>query len=380
MSAPYSGKKVIMSVTNDLATDNRVRRHAQFLISKGFDVLTTGRILPGGLPLTQWPGKTRRVKHFFNRNIWFYAEYNIRLFFYLLFKKADLFIANDLDTLPAVRLAGKLKNIPVLYDSHELFTEVPELESNPFAKKVWTLLEKWTVPGLKYALTVNESIAQILRKKYGVPFRVLRNVPERYRPEKTKTRSELGLPEDKKIIILQGSGINVRRGAEEAVMAMKYLDMPAVLLIAGGGDVIPLLKSMTEEENLSERVIFRGKMPYAELMAHTAVCDLGLTLDKGDNLNYLYSLPNKIFDYIQAGSPVLASDLPEIRRILEEYRVGEIIEKVEPVLLAQKIKSCLSDPEKIAAWKKNSTFAAEILCRSNEEHVLSDLYEQVFPK
>ncbi len=369
-----------MAVTNDLATDNRVRRHARFLTLRGFDVLTTGRILPQSLPLQDWPGKTRRVKHLLNRNIGFYAEYNVRLFLFLLFQKADLFIANDLDTLPAVRLAGMLKRIPVIYDSHELFTEVPELESNPFAKKVWTLLEKWTVPGLKYAITVNESIAEILSNKYGVPFAVVRNVPERYLPEKIKTRTELGLPEDKKIIILQGSGINVRRGAEEAVMAMKYLDIPAVLLIAGGGDVIPILKRMTDEEKLGDKIIFKGKMPYQELMSHTAVCDLGLTLDKGDNLNYLYSLPNKIFDYIQAGIPVLASDLPEIRKIVEHYKVGEIAEKVEPLYLAEKMKFCLSDSEKITAWKKNTTFAAEILCRSNEEHVLRDLYEQVFPK
>jgi glycosyltransferase involved in cell wall biosynthesis len=316
----------------------------------------------------------------FNRNVFFYAEYNIRLFFYLLFQKTDLIISNDLDTLPACRLAAMLKRKPLVYDSHELFTEVPELETNPFAKNTWKLLEKLSVPGIRYAITVNDSIAKILGKRYGVPFRVVRNVPERYTPAERKTRAELGLPENKKIIILQGSGINVRRGAEEAVMAMKQLDIPAVLLIAGSGDVIPELKKITVEEKLQDKILFKNKMPYSELMAHTAVCDLGLTLDKGDNLNYLYSLPNKLFDYIQAGIPVLASDLPEIRNIVDKYRVGEITESTEPVYLAQKIKFCLTDMEKRMTWQKNTTFAAETCCRSNEEHILSDLYEQVFPK
>jgi glycosyltransferase involved in cell wall biosynthesis len=381
MSAhPFLGKKAIMAVTNDLATDNRVRRHAEFLQRQGFDVITTGRIMSESLPLNNWPGKTRRVEHLFNRNVFFYAEYNIRLFFYLLFQKTDLIISNDLDTLPACRLAAVLKRIPLVYDSHELFTEVPELETNPFAKNTWKLLEKLSVPGIRYAITVNDSIAKILGEQYGVTFRVVRNVPERYTPAERKTRAELGLPENKKIIILQGSGINVRRGAEEAVMAMKHLDIPAVLLIAGSGDVIPELKKIAAKEQLQDKILFKNKMPYAELMAHTAVCDLGLTLDKGDNLNYLYSLPNKLFDYIQAGIPVLATDLPEIRNVVEKYQVGEITESTEPVYLAQKIKYCLTDMEKRMTWQKNTTFAAEICCRSNEEHVLRDLYEQVFPK
>jgi glycosyltransferase involved in cell wall biosynthesis len=375
-----SVKKAVIAVTNDLATDNRVRRHAEFLIRQGFDLMTTGRKLPDSLPLNDWPGKTRRVEHLFKRNVFFYAEYNIRLFLYLVFQNTDLIISNDLDTLPACRLAAILKRIPLVYDSHELFTEVPELEANPIAKKTWKLLEKVSVPGIRYAITVNDSIAKILGERYGVPFRVVRNVPQRYLPLEQKTRAELGLPEDKKIIILQGNGINVRRGAEEAVMAMKHLDIPAVLLIAGSGDVIPELKKITAEENLQDKILFKNKMPYAELMAHTAVCDLGLSLDKGDNLNYFYSLPNKIFDYIQAGIPVLASDLPEIRKIVEKYQVGEITDKLNSEYLAHKIKSCLTDDEKISAWKKNTTFAAEILCRTNEEQVLCDLYEQVFPK
>lgn len=367
-------KRAIVSVTNDLVTDNRVRRLCGMLTELGYDVCFVGRRLPQSPPLPHEPYRMHRMRLLFNRNAVFYAEYNLRLFFFLLFRKADVLVANDLDTLLANYLAARLKGAELVYDSHELFTEVPELDHNRFAKKVWLRLEKWLVPNLRHAVTVNRSIADILEKRYGVPFLVLRNMPYRYRPTETKTRAELGLPEDKKIIILQGNGINVRRGAEEAVEAMQYVSVPAVLLIVGNGDVIPALKRLAEENGLTGKVIFKPRMPYAELMQYTRLADLGITLDKPDNLNYLYSLPNKIFDYIQAEIPVLSSRLPELERIINEYGVGTCTDSHDPRHIAQQIDRCLSDETLRATWKKNLPAAAEILCRENEEKELRNLY------
>jgi glycosyltransferase involved in cell wall biosynthesis len=268
----------------------------------------------------------------------------------------------------------------LVYDSHELFTEVPELESNSFAKKTWLALEKWIVPKLKHGITVNQSIANILRERYGVPFMVLRNMPYRYHPKTKKTRQELGLPEDKKIIILQGNGINVRRGAEEAVEAMKYLKVPAVLLVVGNGDVIPVLKETVSAENLSDRVIFKGRLPFDEMMQYTCNADLGITFDKGDNLNYLYSLPNKIFDYIQAEIPVLSSRLPELEGIIHQYEIGECIDSHHPEHIAQMLELCLTNEELRLKWHKNLSLAANILCRENEEIELREMYGQFLRK
>eukprot|EP01034_Spumella_vulgaris_P000460 gene460-608_t len=206
------------------------------LVGLGYDVTFIGRKLPQSPPLPAERYKMHRMKLLFTSSAFFYAEYNLRLFFFLLFHRADVLVANDLDTLLANYLVARIKGSTLVYDSHELFTEVPELDHNAFAKKTWLRLERWIVPKLKFTVTVNRSIADILEKRYGVPFRVLRNMPYRYHPTETKTRAELGLPADKKIIILQGSGINVRRGAEEAVEAMKYLKVPAILLIVGNGD------------------------------------------------------------------------------------------------------------------------------------------------
>src|SRR5690606_20110318 len=98
----------------------------------------------------------------------------------------------------------------------------------------------------------------------------------------------------------------------------------------GGGDVIPVLKSMVKELKLNDKVLFKDKMPFKDLRQYTMNCDLGLTLDKDTNINYRFSLPNKLFDFIHSGIPVLSSKLPEIENIIETYHVGFFIENHDP--------------------------------------------------
>jgi glycosyltransferase involved in cell wall biosynthesis len=176
---------------------------------------------------------------------------------------------------------------------------------------------------------------------------------------------------------MQGNGINVQRGAEEAVEAMQFLDENHLLLVIGNGDVIPVLKKMADALNLNSKVKFIGRLPYDEMMHYTLSADLGLSLDKPKSINYLYSLPNKIFDYIQAGCPILCSDLPEPRKIIEEYRVGEITQSLEPKKLADQIHTILSDKEKLLQYQLNALKSSEILCREEEEKKLISLFKHL---
>lgn len=368
-------KRAIVSVTNDLSTDQRVDKVCKTLQKCGFEVILVGRQKKDSQKLVNRSYSTNRLQLLFEKDAIFYAEFNIRLFFYLLFNKSDLLIANDLDTLLPNFLASKLKRIPLVYDSHEYFCGVPELENNHLAHKVWLTIEKWIFPHLKHVFTVNNSIANLYKKQYNVDVKVVRNIPLKREKIITKTKKELGLPDNKRIILLQGAWINVDRGAEELIDAMQWINN-ALLLIIGGGDVIGNLKMQAVKLNLNNEILFIPKLPFDELFNFTIHADLGLTLDKDTNINYRFSLPNKLFDYINAGVPVLSSNLIEIRNIIETYYIGEILQNHQPKDIAQHINKMLADELKMLEYKKNTHIAANELCWENEEKELIEVYKQ----
>ncbi len=350
---------------NDLSTDQRVHKHCMLLHQMGYDVLLIGREKSDSVTLELRDYATYRMSLPFEKGPLFYACYNIGLFFHLLFRKTDLLFANDLDTLLPNFLLHRLFGKKLIYDSHEFFTEVPELVQRPKVQSIWKKLESWMLPKLRTTLTVNESIADLYQKAFGIRMLVVRNIPNGdVGPIKQQSRGDLGLPHNKKIVILQGSGINIDRGAEEAVEAVRYLN-DVLLLIIGSGDVIPSLKKRVDEHNLQSSVVFKDRMPYETMMAHTRNADLGLTLDKDTNINYRYSLPNKLFDYIHAGIPVLASNLVEVKNVVETYELGLIATSHNPRELASRIQEMLSSPKQ-DEWKKNCTKASQELTWENE--------------
>ena len=363
-------RKVYIIVINDLVTDQRAHRVAQTLHECGVSVILIGRRFNNSQDVDDREYKTKRFRFLFNRGFLFYSCFNIRLFIRLLLGKKGILVSNDLDTLPACWLASKIRKVPLIYDSHEYFTEVPELAGRKFVRNCWLRIEKMLVPGLKYAYTVSEPIAEEYSKAYNVNFRVIRNLP--YRLQHPVRLPDLPLCDPARTIIYQGS-LNPGRGLESMILAMKNLEKYS-FLIFGDGPFRGNLEKLVRDNNLTDRVQIMGRIPFNELQSYTGQASLGISLEENLGKNYYYSLPNKLFDYIQAGIPVLVTGLPEMKKIVEKYNIGMITDSHNPEALARTIETMMNDEEKRMIWKKNLIIAAKELCWENEKEKLLEIY------
>lgn len=369
---PEHRKKVIISVTNDLVTDQRVHKIAQCLYENNFDVTVLGRLLSKSTTLNR-PYKTQRFKLPFKKGPLFYASYNIRLFAHLLFVKADVFYANDLDTLAANYLASLFRKKEIIYDSHEYFTEVPELVNRKRVQSIWKKIEGHIVPKLKYCITVSASIASIYSKKYNVPFQLIRNMPHinASNPQSTVVdlKKQLHIPTHNKVVVYQGA-INLGRGVELMVEAMQHLSQ-VTFLVLGGGDMMHEVKNIVKILDVENKVVFAGKIPFEQLKAYTLLADLGISIEEDLGLNYRYALPNKIFDYIHCAIPILVSNLPEMSKVVSYYNVGKVWEDERTAYkLALQIQHMLEDKAAMEMWSLNAIKAQNELNWESESKKL----------
>lgn len=366
---------VIVSVISDLVTDQRVHKATQTLREMGFDVLLVGTEKKKSLPLAARDYKMKRIKMLFQKGFLFYAEWNTRLFFFLLFRSAKILLANDLDTLPANYTVAKLKKRILVYDTHEYFTETAELYNRSFVKKVWQRIENFLIPRVKYIYTVNNSIAALYKQKFQKELVVVRNVP--FRRAMQPVTDEFNLPANKKIVLMQGSGLNENRGLEELVLSMTLLPDEFILVIAGSGLIIDKLKNMAAANNLNHRVFFTGLLPPEQLQQLTRQAFCGCSLDKPLNLNQQASLPNKLFDYIAAGVPVITSNITEVATIVNQYSIGEVINEVSPESIAAAVTALATDENQYRQFKQNTVAAYNELNWDNEKHILISLFKKV---
>ena len=293
-----------------------------------------------------------------------------------MFHRCDILLANDLDTLLPNYLISKLKNVPLAYDNHEYFTGVPELIKRPRIQKIWKSIERWIFPKLTYIYTDNFAKRSLFENEYQKPVEVVMNVPVLQEVIFDPVYKISGI-EDKFVLIYQGTGINVERGTEELTLAMQYLDERFVLLFVGGGDVIDILKEIVKENRLEEKVRFIPKVPHSILKQYTLQANLGVTIDKPISENYIYSFPNKVFDYVHAGVPVLASRLQEVERIMNLYNIGTFVDSYEPKQIAERIQWIYDHPEEYLKWKNNLALAAKAINWQEQEKVLLSIYSRI---
>jgi glycosyltransferase involved in cell wall biosynthesis len=377
---PIKSKKINLLVTSDLVSDQRVHRTALSLHEMGALVTVYGREKKSSPPIDPVPYTRKRIGVLPEKGPLFYALFNLKIFFVLLFKPVDIVYANDLDTLPAATLIANIKKAKLVYDSHELYTEVPELASRLWIKKIWTLIEKKLSSHINLCITVNQSIADELKLRYNLQPIVVRNIATaNYATDNSSgyhLRKALLIPDQDHILLYQGSGINIQRGAEEALLMMKYL-YNCTLVFIGGGDVFPILKNMASANNLNHKVKFLDRLPFSQLQQITKQADIGLCLTLPIGLNYQLSLPNKLFDYIHSELPIVASNLPEITRLVNQYRLGIVLENHHPEQMAKAISKLLEQPGQIATYKINCNTAAKVLNWENEKKILCEAVQHL---
>lgn len=362
--------KVISVVSNNIATDQRLIKVGNSLEKNGFQFNLIGIKHRGTQDLSHISFKTERLTVYFKRNFLFYAEIQLRFFFRLLFinKKNAILLSNDLDTLFPTFLISKIFGIPLVFDSHEIFSELPSLKKGSLQKFVWKQLEKFLIPKLKNFYTVSESYANWFNQSYGKSPKIIKNVPL-----KSNVKEDVIKNTNPKIIIYQGA-VNYSRGIDKMILAMRYLKN-IKLWIVGDGPFLEEYKTLTVNEKLKNKVFFHGRVKPTDLKELTQQALIGLSLEQDNGLSYRYALPNKIFDYIHAGIPILGSiDLPEVKSVINNYKIGELIENHNPKHIADKINLMLN--KDFSNYIDGLQKAALDLRWENQENDLIEIFKQ----
>lgn len=364
-------RKIITSVINNYQGDQRVQKVCNSLMKFGFNVEVVATNLRGN-PELKFPYPVHVLPLSTQNGMKMYLDFNWKLFRKLLkiTRKDDVLLANDLDALLPNYLVHRIKGCELVFDSHEIFSEVPTLYNRPFRKKIWKGLEGFIVPKIKHFYTVSDGYADWFEKAYKIRPEVIRNVPV----VKPATESlNIKLPKvnsQEKIIIYQGA-INFSRGIDKMIRAMEYLEN-VQLWIVGIGPKKAGFEALTSELNLEEKVKFIGQVSPSQLKSITLRADLGLSLEEDFGISYRYALPNKIFDYTHAGIPVLGTNLPEIKNTIEKFGIGKTIQNHTPQHIAELIQEMLDEGKSLYA--ENLKKAAEVFNWENEEQKLERIY------
>lgn len=360
-------KTILFTVTTDLTYDQRMIRICTSLCNAGYDVTLVGRKLRSSIPLTDQPFKQKRISCFFEKGKLFYAEYNIRLFFYLLFKKMDCIGAIDLDTILPCYFISRLKKTKRVYDAHELFCEMKEIVTRPGIYKIWKKIERYTVPKFANGYTVNKPIADEFKKMYGLNYEVVRNIAP---------LSKINQVDKKEKFILYQGAVNEGRSFETLIPA--FNDINYKLIICGDGNFMEQAKLLVETNQLNDKVIFKGKIKPDELKAISQQAYIGITLFENKGLSNYYSLANRFFDYLHAGIPQLCVNYPVYAEINSQLPIAVMIDDISSKNIAIQLNNLLANEVLYNELQQNCLKAREVLNWQNEEKKLVSFYSALF--
>lgn len=346
-----------------------MQRICHSLQDNNYNVILIGTNLRSNKKPATASYRQRQINCLFKKGKLFYAEFNLRAFFLLLFLKFDAVCAVDLDSILPCLWISKLRNKKRIYDAHELFCELPEVIARPNIYKAWKKIEQSTLPHFKNGYTVSESISKEYQKMYGHEYATIRNMP--LLVERTPPPSPLQQP----YILYQGA-LNEGRGLEYLLPAMKNVALP--LVICGEGNFSDKARQIVKEHSIENKVLFQGMIEPNQLPAYTFNAIAGINLGDGTGLNNYYSLNNKFFDYIHAGLPQIAMDFPEFRKINNEFEVAVLVPSLDVQAIATAINSLIENKTLHSQLKVNCNRAKLVLNWQEEEKKLIGFYKTLF--
>lgn len=378
-----------MLVLNNFINDSRIIREANTLGKNGFKVKVMALHQDGlkteedfecfrveRIPLkTRSWGKRRFIQ------ILKYLEFFIKAVIRGLSFQPDIIHCHDITPLPVgYMIMILLKRNPVfIYDSHELWSHASGVINRPGITR-WVLrkMEHFFIRKADYVVTVSESIAHFLKKQDNLertPY-VIRNLPEKKEVQRKSDilKKELGIATDKKIVLYQGA-ISKGRGLENIIKAIPYFEEKIIFVIIGGGPLKKKLQEMVNTTGIKNRVYFLDFVPYDRLLDFTNSAYLGIAAIENYCLSYYFSLPNKLFEYIQAEIPVVCSDFPEMKNVILDNKLGKVFNPEDPKEIAEVVNELLNDEIHYEICLNNVRKVKSEFCWEEEEKKLLEIYE-----
>lgn len=393
-----TSRKVCMHVLANFRGDVRAKRAALALKEAGWQVTVIDvngeQSSPveeqDGIILKHMPARgsfatTRFKRHVLLRAFWMFMRSSVCL----LRTPADSYHALDLPALPACYIAACLHRKPLIFESYELpLSTLSEAEMS----KGRRLLQSLLAPALKHILphcagviAVSPPIAQEMRRRYpGAHIVVVRNVPPYQAVMKSeRLRQQLDLGPQARVALYQGH-LQPDRELDRLIRAAKYLEPGIVLVMMGKGtpEMLTRLHSLIATEEVTNRVAILPPVPYEELLSWTASADLGLIVySPGHALNVRLCLPNKLFEFLMAGLPVLASRLDAVAEVLSTHEVGQVISSLAPENIGASINTMMADSQALEHMRQNALRAARDLFHwEKEQQQLILLYDDMFAR
>lgn len=377
--------RITMLVLNHYAPDPRVHRQAKTLAEDGHEVTVLAlwdkglafQEIVDGYQVVRLRLLSRRWRNRHAGPVLKYLAWVCGVWGWVRRHPAQIVAAHEANTLPAAWLAASLFQGAMVYDAHELETgrqfHTPHLSS--VYHRIWALPERWFIRRAAAVTTVSPGISQALASFYGIhPPRVILNCPETVPlAAGSRLRRELGIPENMKILLYQG-GVVPGRGIREFLEAVQ-MTPGFCAVVLGDGPLLPELRRQARFRGW-RRVYLPGRAPARLLPEYTASADAGVALIQAVCKSYVLSLPNKLFEYIQAGIPVVGSRLPEISRIIDDYGIGEAASPDNPADIASAIRR-LFDPDRHLAARQQVLSARKRFCWEHEAPRLKALYKNV---